>query len=225
MNTLKSILIGLLIICTSVLYGQTNKITLGLESGPSLRTLRGDNFFEIRDLTTSYSLGVSYQYNFSELLSLRTGISFERKGKKTSSIEYNWMYGSSSEVSYEVNIDYLTIPLLARFTFGDKFKYFVNAGPYIADILIAKGTSTANYTFGDNSTVLTNHYRAIDLGFIAGFGMSYTIKDNFLVSLELRNNFGLLDINSPNYSYEVPTRTFSSILLVGVAYKLADITE
>ncbi|MBN4065980.1 PorT family protein, partial [Candidatus Amoebophilus asiaticus] len=111
-------------------YGQTNKFDIGLEGGPSWTSLRGNDILEdFNDPTIGYSGGLTFQFNFPKLISLRTNIAYERKGviAKTQAADING--NPIGEITTHSNFDYLTMPLLTRLTFGNKMTFFINVGP------------------------------------------------------------------------------------------------
>ena len=57
----------------TILNGQTNKFNIGIEGGPSLIFLRGDEVVEIYDkITFGYSGGLTFQYNLQDNFSVKT---------------------------------------------------------------------------------------------------------------------------------------------------------
>ncbi len=70
MNNLKLIFIGLIILTTETIYGQTNRFDIGIEGSPGLTFLRGNDFIDKTQKTTiGFSGGLFYQFNFKKIIS------------------------------------------------------------------------------------------------------------------------------------------------------------
>jgi len=221
MNKLNIILLSTIIFCSTVSFGQTNKFDVGLEGCPSLTSLRGNDFVEaFYDPTIGFSGGLTFQYNFSKLVSIRTNIAFERKGAiaKTQAID---IFGNPiGEVTSHINFDYLTVPLLARLTFRNKIKFFVNVGPYLGYLVKQTFVVKAFNEFPKSTSDNTVYYERIDVGLTAGLGVGLPIKEKLLLTLEIRNNLGLYNVSKLPVINDGTIKTNSTNLLIGIAYQL-----
>lgn len=215
---MKKALLSLLIIIPFLSFSQEKqKISVGVVISPSLTNIRGTNFLpKYYEKTLGYLIGASFNYTINNTISLQTDLSFERKGAVLN------VEGTNSQGAYEgqgfkahSNFDYLTIPLLARATFGSKVKFFINAGPFVGFLISQKETTKAS-GFPTSKIDYTSLYQCLDAGITAGVGLSVPMNERFSVSLEGRNNLGLVDINK--YSGSVMTN--STNFLIGVVYHL-----
>ena len=127
---MKAIVISafLLLCCHETIYGQTNKFDIGIEACPNLAEIKakGHPFDELLEVKAGFSAGLNAQYKFSKLLSIKTGISYERAGYKI--VDILTTTSPSDTISFEYNfrihLDYLKIPVLANIRFGHKVQYF-----------------------------------------------------------------------------------------------------
>ena len=206
--------IAILFLFCNQLNAQTNKFELGVEVSPSFTFLKGNDFIEkMYNGTLGYSGGISFQYNCGKRIALRTNIAYERKGGE-GEFEFTDNYGASiGKGIVNLNFDYLTIPVLLRFTFGKRVKYFINGGSYIGYLinqtLVFKG---ANSNGEINNTA---SYNSLDAGISFGTGLQYPIKEKIYLSSEIRGNLGLYNT--------IPggdTKVNSVNLLFGIAYRL-----
>ena len=207
--------IPILFLFCNQLNAQTNKFEIGVEVSPSFTFLKGRDFIEkFYNGTLGYSGGISFQYNFGKKVALRSNISYERKG----GAHYGGLtdnYGASIEnSSLNYNFDYLTLPILVRFSFGNKVKYFINGGPYLGYLLsqtfVIKGDN-----YKTNTIENTSSYNSLDAGISLGTGLQYPINEKLYFSSEIRGNLGLLSTLP-----KVDTKVNSVNLLLGIAYKL-----
>jgi len=220
MDKLKTLFPTAIIFCSILSFGQVNKFDFGIEGGPSLASLRGNDFIkDFNDPTIGFSCGLTFQYNFQKLISIRTNIAFERKGSK-SKIRATAIAGNPvGEITTHSNFDYLTLPILARLTFGNKVKFFVNVGPYLGYLIKQTYVTDAINEFPKSKTDNTSNFKRIDLGLTTGLGAGLPLNDKLLITLEIRNNLGLYNISSLPVANDGTIKTNSTNLMFGIAYK------
>jgi hypothetical protein len=194
--------------------GQNSKFEIGSEGGAGLISLRGDSRFSY-DAALGFTGGISFQYNISGLFSLRTNISYEKKGAKDK-ITYIDINGVEiGESSMHINNSYIVLPLLARFSFGKDIKFFVNGGPYFGYLIKSTYLYDAIAEVPEVKYDDTANKERFDFGLTAGTGVLFPVKKRVLISLEIRDNFGLSNI----YDSDVSLKNNSLSLLAGVAYR------
>ena len=207
------------------LYGQENKINIGFEGSPSVIYLRGKDFAKDNHYPSiGFSGGLFFQYGFQKNLSIRTNISFERKGSLTDMTitdPNGFIIGQYAPPNY---FDYLTIPILLRTTFGSRVKYFINAGSFcgflIKQTIVYKDIIEGNAKHTKSTSDNTSQYKRFDTGISVGFGIFIPIKKKFAISFEIRNNLGLLNVMKRPANNNNTIKTNSTNLLIGFTYKL-----
>ena len=223
MNKLRNLILGVLVLISSLIFGQTNQIDIGFEGGPSLISLHGNDMIEsYKDLSLGFSGGLTFQYNFSKLISLRTNISFERKGLTTKSQATDEYGNPIGELTFHSNFNYLTLPLLCRLTFGKKINFYVNAGPYLGYLLKQKNITEAFGEYPKTETDNIDNFERLDFGLTTGLGMNFPIQEKLLLSVEIRNNLGLTNISSLPVVNDGSIKTNSTNLLIGIAYRIGN---
>ncbi len=203
-------------------FGQERGITIGIDGGMGLVFLRNDMFKTNCKPSTGYARGIILQYDFPEIFSIRTGLAYERKGTDSRVLSSNTNYYSNGmSISYTESIihsrlDYLTLPVLLRASYGRKIKYYYNAGLFFG--YLVKQYNTIETTAGTVCWSKCDH-RLFDVGAALGIGVSVSLTKNFLISLELRNNFGFYSVsNYPDLSH-INLKTNTSNLQLGLLYK------
>jgi hypothetical protein len=221
MTKLNSILLAVLCCTTLTTFGQ-NKIEIGVEGGPNLGFQRGNELIKkYRSSIVGFSGGVSFQYNFEKNISLRTGLSYEQKGGALKNYPVLFFSdGIRRNVRICFRFNYLTVPVLVRASFGEKRHFFVNAGPYFSYLLeevvtfSGAGTSKERYTFNRTDGKW-------DMGVSAGLGAFIPLGEKLVLTLELRNNLGLYNINSAPVYGDETIKNNSTNLLIGLAYRIS----
>jgi len=205
---------------TCILFGQYSKINIGIEGGPSAVLLWGNDILNDNIAPRqSFAAGVSFQYNFNRIFALRTNVAFERKGNSETNNFRDNQGNFLGNIQTQNNLDYLTIPLLARASFGTKVKFFVNAGPFVGFLLKQTYVREAFEQYPETTYDATDTFNNIDYGVTFGLGFTINLTKSFLLSLEGRNNIGLSDISALPVYRDGNMFTNSSNLLFGFAYQ------
>lgn len=215
------LLLGTLLILavSATAYAQTSRFNLGFEGGPNLASLRGSQGVSQPEIGALWGLsgGVFLQYNCQSRFSLRTNVSYEKKGFAYRS---SGMSVRNSELDQQ--LDYLTLPLLLRATFGQRVQFFVNAGPYVGYLL----RSSSVFQEGPNTFRSRDEfYQAFDAGLSTGIGISLPFATRWAASAEVRNNLGLVNVSALPIVGGGALRTNSTQLLLGVGYRLGRASE
>jgi opacity protein-like surface antigen len=221
MNRILTILSFILFGTTSSLHAQNSMFDLGLEGGPNLSTmLISSTIFDFDPQPAIFgSGGFIFQYNFKNFLSLKTGISYQRKGYQLKDLSYTDNIGNPiGTATASSRLDYLTFPILVKASFGKKVNFFLNAGPYVGYLLQKTDRMKFNgSTTTDQADLGTAGYNRWDFGIAGGIGIAIPIRTFWVISVEARNYSGLVDIAQ---SSNTKWLTNTTDLRVGVAYKL-----
>lgn len=197
--------------------GQQNKIDIGFEGGPGITFLRGNEILSTYNkLKIDFSCGIFFQYNFPKTFSIRTNITFERKGSSWS-FSTTDLNGNLTVIKGHSNLDYLTVPVLFRLTFGKKITYYFNAGIFMGYLISQK---YIYHNIGFLPSDHTSEYRSFDMGISGGIGFAIPVRNKFAISCELRNNLGLLNIAKGAVYNDGSIKTNSTNLLIGITYKI-----
>ncbi|MBS1779438.1 MAG: PorT family protein [Bacteroidetes bacterium] len=200
-----------------------HKFTIGVAGGPSLISLRGSAALSQLKRNEGWQAGATMQYAFSKHWSVRTGLSYERKGAKEPDVIVilDSMGTSSGQVTPRLRYDYLTLPLQLQYSIGKKVKYYVAAGIYSAYLVsrqdIIKGANIKPMVMFDS--------RAYDYNFDCGLsfsaGITLPVYKRFLASLELRDNIGMFNtVKLPTIVGVDNVKTRAAAIVLGVQYKL-----
>ena len=215
---IKYILIALLFATTASSYGQRSS-EVGILGGPTLVFLRGNEVIEqYGKPVVSFSAGAFFQHHLSEKFSIRADFMFERKGMKSDAPFTNISGVPLQDPKGISRLDYITLPLLLRLSFGKKNGFFINAGPYFGYLL--KHIDIIKTTDLKYKLNFTDWDHRFDCGFSAGLGFKIPIKNSWSLSFELRNNLGLYDVSKVSVVNNGTVKTNSLSLLVSFGYKL-----
>lgn len=85
-----------------------------------------------RTMGTGVNFGAAMSIDINEMFSFAPELSFSRKGEK---FTYEFTEGDpdmgqfTAKINMTLKLNYIDMPLLVRATFGDNFKWYLNAGP------------------------------------------------------------------------------------------------
>ena len=204
----------MLICASATASAQVGKCEIGVEAGAGARYI-SSRYFNY-DATGGYSFGVNFQYKLNSLLSLRTSLYMERKGAVISGIYITDEQGVPlGQTNMSIDLDYLTLPVLLRFSVGRSVKFFMNAGPYCGMLLReSRLIEKPRRRVEGNSNA---PYKNIDFGLASGMGGVIPLGERLSISVEARYNMGLLNLINGN---SLEWSNHSAIALLGLSYKL-----
>jgi hypothetical protein len=121
---IKYILIITILLSSGSLLAQNQKINLGLQGGPSATFLWGNRFLEpSEEIAQNFTGGLTFQYNINRIFSLRTELAYARKGNSLDIQVRDDQGNILGNTQVNSNFDYLTLPILARASFGNDVQF------------------------------------------------------------------------------------------------------
>lgn len=146
------------------------------------------------ETSAEYSSGINFggslDYYFSNSWSIKAKLIYDQKGWDDDYIEDL----NGNFYPTDINLNYLTIPIMANWHFGNKKNWYLNFGPYFGFLLDAKETQF--------DTDLTDYLNTTDFGLALGIGVKIPVSDKLKVFVEYDGQGGISDIaeNSLNGS-------------------------
>jgi opacity protein-like surface antigen len=157
-------------------------IEFGFGAGLNRSTV-SNNDGDYADSNTSFNLGASADYYFSDRWSIKAKLFYDRKGWDNGTIT-NLDNGMTYTTNY--NLDYLTVPVMANWHFGRQRNWYLNFGPYAGFLLSAKETSF-DLDFKDN-------FKSTDFGLGLGIGVKIPVSEFIKIYIEYDGQVGFSDI-------------------------------
>ena len=151
-------------------------IEFGFNTGLSTSTASTDDDYAETNVT--FNVGASADYYFSDRWSIKVKAIYDRKGWDKDFITD--MNGNA--VRTNIDLDYLTIPVMANWHFGSKRNWYLNFGPYVGFLMSAKET-----TF---DTDLKDFFNSTDAGLALGIGVKIPLSDKLKLFFEYDGQYG-----------------------------------
>ena len=179
-----AVILGL---ATSLSAQKKGDVEFGLNIGYNNSSVSDDR--STSDAGNGFNLGGSMEYYFSRDWGVKAKLIYDQKGWNNDLID-----GPGGTYPTNINLNYLTIPIMANWHFGNHRNWYVNFGPYFGFLL------NANETRFD--TDITSDFNENDFGFAAGIGLKVPVSNKLKLFFEFEGQGGFNDIfkNNPNSS-------------------------
>lgn len=195
-----------------------SKLTYGFRFGEYISNIQFDGHTGIVPMDTlhemynknGFSFGGLFNYQIDNRFSLQTEINYEQKGAKYNGDYFFSLYGITypNEIKSTLYLNYLTIPLLVKVSFGRLAKVYIATGPYFGILTKARQKSVIGYQIDvlgiiEDSTMVfddnMNDRYQNDLGLVFNGGLQIPVMQGVHGTagsffIEFRYNYGLRDI-------------------------------
>lgn len=212
----------LLSIISNVAVGQqVTKHEIGFNGGAGISFVRGfEESSGYRIPALSYTFGITYQYSFNESFSFCAELDYEHKGSAYKIPLTGENSDPEDAIIASTNYNYLVLPILARFSFGNQNNLFCNVGPYVGYLMKVNAIlEDEDNNYYEEFEVTDQSYK-YDFGISIGLGAKIPINNKIAFKCEVRNNLGLVNISKTIDESMGVVKTNSTNLLIGVAISL-----
>ena len=241
LKNLKAILISIFLV--GITITSFAQITAGARIGANFANLRGKSI-QNNSMLVGYNIGGFANYSLEDLItsdigkimSVQAEFVLEQKGATTDYLFYSDTLQTTVDTvtgAKQVST-YMTIPILAKFTFGDPraLEYFGEAGIYMAALsgLTINGEKWRDddHDPATDKRKYRDEYSGFDYGFIVGAGASMPFggrKSPWRAYANLRYTMGFSNIGQiKDKTIDIPelqleeVKTSTITLLLGVSY-------
>jgi len=169
-------------------------VEFGLNIGYNSSTV--SDSYDAADSGVGYNFGGSLDYYISNSWSIKGKLIYDQKGWDNGYIEDN----SGSYIT-DFNLNYVTVPVMASWHFGNTRNWYLEVGPYFGFLLNAEETR-----FG---TDVSDGFNENDMGLAYGIGVKIPLNNKLKLFLEYEGQSGFNDIFQEN-DYDAVTNSRSS---------------
>lgn len=189
------------------MYGQGDKFQAGIEGGPGVCFIYWvKNYWTTSDAAAGFTTSAFFQWNITQRFALRPGLAFEQKGSTDTYQDY---FGEVFQS--RLRSRWIALPVLARFSFGKKIRFFIDSGPYVGYALQLQSFYSNSASSTEFESDYTRSGHRFDAGLCLGIGIAFPISKNLGLSIEARDNLGLVKA-------EASQRYNATYLMAGVCY-------
>lgn len=174
------------------------KWEVGVNGGVNITNVTGlaDSLSSISRFGSLY--GATVTYHFNRFLGIKTDLDFENKGWTINDIEILSPDGITT-TTQDVNqyLNYFDIPAFLRVGFGNRVKFDLNFGPYIAFLTENRSFYTdANGVDIPVSNEFFDSFSKTDFGLVFGGGLDIALGKRWSFGFDLLYENGLKEINA-----------------------------
>ena len=190
-----------------------SEVILLPHAGISLSMAHASNDNEEYLNKPGFSGGVSVKWMLDKTVSFNSGVWFERKGYGLEYAgNYDFIYlpalennsDNTSNISSDINLDYLTLPFLFEFSTGKKFRSDFSTGCYFSCLqnAYARGERTDTYRYESGYSITKNYFdndidqwiKNWDAGLMFGYRLEYSALKKGGVFLGVNQTIGLVNL-------------------------------
>ena len=209
----KLLLISSLLMLTGMFHASAQKgFNIGLGANYNATFIINQNIYggspELDyERTTSFAYNLGIGYNFFNWLGIKAEVGMTPMGQQY----YN--HDDIPSITRNVKLSYITVPVMAHFSFGGKvFRFYANAGPQFAFLTKASQEYLKNGqplpkfynpqtkdSIDVSQTDIKNRYQSMDIMARIDFGLDIIIINHIGINLGLSGAYGLTDINASDW--------------------------
>ena len=190
-----------------LLLGQTietpaKNVGLGIKIGANYSSLNSSLPIQSTNSDILPSYGLIFSYTDKKVVGIQLEINY---------IQKSWIENPILSYQFESKLDYLEIPMLTTFHFGNRLKFIVNFGPYLSILL----NKESNHNVAEDSEYYDYYeYRNAkggDFGLLGGAGLRFRNKLG-IFQLEGRYSYGFQNL----YSSKETKLSYSNLMSFGL---------
>jgi Outer membrane protein beta-barrel domain len=209
---------------TSGTLKKESKMHYGFLSGINLNTIRQENLntFLKENVThyTGLSIGGYLKFHLNKLFAVKVLAQYDQNGYRLGNLSFTDASGTNiAPGNVTIKTTYLNFPVVGEFTFGNKIKYYINAGPYIGFLLssnVFTKISSTSSSPASNTKSKTDAFKKTNIGVSFGTGALIPISKIMHLHFGIKNNIGLLNIAKPILSDNSDFKTNAFSILAGI---------
>lgn len=194
---------------------------IGIKTGANLTNVLKSDFWSGTENRFGINAGVTYEVMLNEKFTLGADFQYTQKGfRMTSTFTDEFGNAAGEPFTQRFNYDYVSIPLKAGFTFGDKLSGFVNLGVVPSMLLEARTISPPIAQIPQQIYLVTRSVTKFDLGGMLEIGANYSVNTDYVVFASAGFQQSAMSITNEHYYSNSKIWHYGLSLSVGCKYLL-----
>lgn len=206
MKTIKTILLGLVLLLGVKVSAQEKPFTFGVKAGANMSTITGDT--QNTKVRFGYNVGVTVDYAFTENWFILSGLEYTTKGVNGKKVQ---------GIKPSINAAYIQLPIHAgyKLNVSPSTKIVFHAGPYVALGVNGKIKIEEDIKQNNNSKINTfgNLMNRFDFGIGLGIGAEFG-----KINAGIGYDFGLLNVAKNIEDNDLTLRNGNAYISVGYKF-------
>ena len=199
-------------------------LEMGVESGPALGRF-WSNVVTPDHLNPNlhYSFGTYFRFKISNHFSVQTGLYKDMIGSNDIAKQKDIGVGTTGDVNIIQEVNYGSIPVLFRLSFGNRLRGNLVAGSFVSFLMEHKTIwDYGTHREAINNTMGTNRFNA---GLVWGGGLEYTVLKQMNLGFEVRNQMGFVNMEMHSPMAYFRTNSLQFLFKVGYQFKWVEPKE
>jgi opacity protein-like surface antigen len=206
---------------------QNKAFEYGLHGGLNLNSAYGTAINkDYKHFLLEFNVGGHIKINTSNRFGIKAILQYEQNGWAYRSLTFENNSGTAlgkGDVLFKLN--YLTLPVLAEYSFGNKVKVITSAGVFFRVLLNNQIITKIKEPVPPNESTTTksksDYRKSTNFGIPFGAGVQVPFSSKLKLDVNILDNYGLLNINKPTGSSTNTTiKTNSLSLSFGIIFTL-----
>lgn len=208
------------LIFAGIAKAQSTKLEVRFAGGPNRSALYGNKAIDSSDPLYGITGDFSLEYHFNRFVSILPGISYNEKGNINPTVYTDTLGNPLATADIKTKLKYLNVPLLIRFSFGNRFKFYFNTGPYLGLLQNAKTITPSIGSIEATEFNIDSTLKAQEWGVSLGLGIAFPITKRVNIGVEIRHDAGLQDISNVSIANKGKIKTNETSALFSISYAL-----
>lgn len=181
-----------------LLQGQTRNNSFGAHFISNYTTFKSPGNGNVFEYVNSYGAGVNFTHLIGKGFYISTELNYERKGSGYD-IQFTDENGNPIDGNDDVavHLDYMSLPILMKYKFGDKLKFNLHDGlgfHYLVNVKSDFEYELDGISFSFYGDI--KDYHRFDQSLIGGLGVEYPLNEKIGIYINSRFNYGLLETSN-----------------------------
>ncbi len=223
---MKSVITLNLILFYFIFQSQGQNITLeyGAHGGVNNNTASGSGVSKAYShALTGFVVGGHVKVNTSKQFGIKAQLQYEQIGWSYKDIVFESNMGSIAEMQDVLfKLNYLNIPILAEYSFGNKIRFHVGSGLFFGILLNNQVITKERAPMPPHQLIITknksNFRNPTNFGITGSAGIKIPLSPKIKLGFDAQNNYGLSNIYKSSVSNPTTIKTNSLAILAGLTY-------
>jgi len=194
---------------------------VGLSTGVSNADVAATSFFEDSKHRRGLHFGVIYERYFNDRIGIETGLRYIQKGFREVSIFTNDegdIIGESDE--FEFDYDYLSLPIMAEISTGNRLRGILKAGLHSSIVLNATTTTPEIEGLAGETIDVSDRVTSFDFAAAFGAEANYGVLDGLLAFTTVDYVHSLSNFSNEQYFNGREASHFTFLFSAGIKLEL-----
>lgn len=206
-------------------HGQKKSMEYGFAAGMNINSASGSAVNKTyKEPLFGFNVGGHLKFNASQRFGLKAILRYEQQGWAYHSLTFEDITGTTlgkGDVSFKMN--YLNLPILAEYSFGNKLKFTLGGGLFLGFLLTNQVVTKINQPVAPNPVTITKYrsdgIKSTNFGLSFSAGVQIPVSRTIQLSFNLHDNYGLQNTNKSQGLTNTTVNINSLAINAGVVFK------